>query len=161
MLAEKYAYLEEMIPEVEPRRREPTRHKEQSRKEQLQTAPAKKHGTLNKIVTIGLVLLCFAAASFTVYRYALISDNHKAILELENQLKQERLRRDKLEVELSYSEDLNAVEFSATEIGMKYPEAGQVQYVDLPQQQKVAEQADASIEQSDQSLLSRFLGLSN
>ena len=103
----------------------------------------------------------FAAASFTVYRYAQISENHTAILELERQLEQETLRRSNLEVQLSESSDLHAIEFTATEMGMRYPESGQVKYVDLPQQQTVVEQAAASAEQSDQSLLSRFLGLSN
>lgn len=161
MLAEKYAYLEEVAPIVDPQRREPTRQKGQIHKEQPRTAPQSKPNTLNRIVTIGLVLACFAAASFTVYRYAQISENHTAILELERQLEQETLKRSNLEVQLSESSDLHAIEFTATEMGMRYPENGQVKYVDLPQQQTVVEQAAASAEQSDQSLLSRFLGLSN
>jgi cell division protein FtsL len=161
MLAEKYAYLEEMAPVMEPQRREPTRQKEQIQKEQPRTAPNRKFQTLNRVVTIGLVLACFAAACFTVYRYTQISENHSAILELERQLEKETLKRDNLEVELSQSKDLHAIEFSATEMGMKYPENGQVKYVDLPEQQIKVEQADASAEQSYQSMLSRFLGLSN
>lgn len=161
MLAEKYAYLEEIAPVVEPQRREPTRQREQIEQEQPRTAPRRKHHTLNKIITIGLVLVCFAAASLTVYRYALISDNHSAILDLERKLEEEILRRDNLEVELSQSRDLHSIEFSATEMGMRYPENGQVKYVDLPEQQTVVEQADASVEQTSQSLLSRFLGFSN
>lgn len=161
MLAEKYAYLEETAPVLEPQRREPNRQREPNRKEQPRKAPNRKRRTLNRVATVGLVLICFAAACFTVFRYAMISNHHRTILELENQLEQEVLQREKLEVELSSRKDLNAIEFSATEMGMKYPEEGQVQYVDLPQQQRQVEQADASAEQSNQNLWSRFLGLSN
>jgi len=161
MLAEKYAYLEEMVPETEPKRREPTRQKKQIRKDQPKSAPVRKHQTLNRIVTIGLVLICFAAASFVVYRYTLISENHKTILELEKQLEQEIMWRENLEVELSYRKNLESVEFLATEMGMKYPEEGQVKYVDLPEKQTTVEHADASSRQPEPSLLSRFLGLSN
>lgn len=163
MLAEKYAYLEETAPALETQQRElrPVRQSEPRQKEQPRRAPVRRFLTLNRIATVGLVLICFAAASFTVFRYTMISNHHRTILELENQLEQEILQKSKLEVELSHRKDLNSIEFSATEMGMKYPEEGQVQYVELPQQQKQVEQADASPAQSNQSLLSRFLGLSN
>jgi len=159
MLAEKYAYLEEMVPELEPQRREPTRNKKQNRQEQPKTASARKHQTLNKTVTIGLVLVCFMAACFIVYRYDLIANNHRSILELEKQLEQEITQRENLEVELSCRKNLDSIEFMAAEMGMKYPDEDQIRYVDLPEKQTVAEQADASNQLTDQSLLNRILGL--
>ena len=90
-----------------------------------------------------MVLICFAAASFVVYRYTLISENHKTILGWKNSWNR-KYAAENLEVELSYRKNLESVEFLATEMGMKYPEEGQVKYVDLPEKQTTVEHADAS-----------------
>ncbi|HHU78426.1 MAG: hypothetical protein ACOX27_05685 [Caldicoprobacterales bacterium] len=169
MLAKKYAYYEEIFPAAEPvRRDEPNRqnvprHREETDSQvETRQAPAAWKLTWNKAVTVGLVLICFAAACFVVFRYAVISDNHTTILALEKQLEQEILRRDNLEVELSYSRDLNTIEFSATELGMSYPAEDQIHYVNLPQDMgQEVEHADAAVGDTGQTLWSRFLGLIN
>ncbi|HHY82696.1 MAG TPA: hypothetical protein GX505_08455 [Clostridiales bacterium] len=155
LVAEKYAYLEEMVPVAEPVRREAP-----SRQEKPRQVPVRKHQTLNKFLTLSMVLICFAAASFIVFRYALISENHRAILALEKTLEQEKIRKEKLEVELSYCKDLNTIEFLAAELGMKYPGEGQVQYVSLPEPDEGMEQAEAPVD-SGKSIWSRLLGIFN
>ena len=163
LVAEKYAYLEELEPVVEPVQRETWGKDEPSHKQEAKTAPIPKYSTLNMIVTIGLVLICFATACFTVFRYAQISENHDKILELENILEKEYSRQENLKVELASCEDLKFIEFTATaELGMQYPEEGQVKYVDLPEpdvqvNHKVADTSN----QSTKSVLARLLGLSN
>jgi cell division protein FtsL len=154
MLAEKYAYLEDRALVMEPVRKE-----EPKRQEETRQLPVRKHQTLRKVLTIGMVLVCFATACFTIYRYSQIAENHREILALEKVLEKEELRMENLKVELAYRKDLNTIEFSATEMGMRYPDEGQVEYVNLPEVTKVVEQADASA--AEPSLWSRFLGLSN
>ena len=158
LVAEKYGYLEEMEPAIEPIRKEPSREKQPG------TAPAPKHSILNKVLTIGMVLICFAAACFAVFRYTLISENHDRILELEDALEKEYVQQDKMKVELAGSEDLNNIEFKATaDLGMQYPEEGQVQYVELPEEpDKQAEHVDAGkASRPGKSIWNRLLGLSN
>lgn len=156
MLAENYAYLEERVPVMEQVRKE-----EPKRQEKTRQLPVRKHHTLRKVLTIGMVLVCFATACFTIFRYAQITENHRAILALEKTLEDENLRKENLKVELAYHKDLNTIEFTATEMGMKYPEEGQVEYVSLPEANRIMEQADASSAQAEPSLWSRFLGSSN
>jgi len=157
LVAEKYAYLEEMVEVAEPVRRE-----EPGRQERPSQAPVRKYQALNNFLTISMVLVCFAFASFIVFRYALISENHRQILALENTLEEENIRRDKLKVELSYATDLNTLEFMAAELGMKYPGEGQVQYVSLPEPDKSIgmEQAEAIVE-TEKSIWNRLLGIFN
>ena len=160
LAAEKYGYLEEMEPVIEPSRKE-----EPSRKKQPTAAPVPKQSALNKVLTIGMVMLCFATASFAVFRYTLISDKHDRILELEEELEKEYARQDNLKVELAGSEDLGNIEFTATaELGMQYPEEDQVQYVELPEEpgKQQKEHVDAGkSSRSGKSIWDRLLGLSN
>lgn len=158
MLAEKYAYMEDRVPVLEPIGREEPKPRKETRQ-----LPVRKNQTWKNVLTIGMVLLCFAAASFTVFRYAQITQNHRSILVLEQTLEEEKLRRKNLKVELAYCKDLGTIEFSATEMGMKYPDESQVEYVVLPELNKSMEQVDASADKSksEQSLWSLFLGLSN
>ncbi|NLB42164.1 MAG: hypothetical protein GX815_07860 [Clostridiales bacterium] len=156
MLAEKYAYLEDRVPVMEPVRKEEPKQQEETRQ-----LPVRKHQTLKKVLTIGMVLICFATACFTIFRYAQITENHRAILALEKALEKENLHKENLKVELAYRKDLNTIEFSATEMGMKYPEEDQVEYVNLPEANRAMEQADASSAQDESSLWSQFLGSSN
>ena len=156
MLAEKYAYLEDRVPVMEPVRKE-----EPKRQEETRQLPIRKHQTLRKVLTIGMVLVCFAAACFTIFRYAQITETHREILALEKALEKENLLKENLKVELAHSKDLSTIEFSATEMGMKYPEEGQVEYVNFPEVNKVMEQANASSAQDKSSLWSRFLGSFN
>lgn len=166
LVAEKYAYLEELEPVVEPVQREQLEKNGPSQRQETKEVPAPKYNTLNMIMTIGLVLICFATACFTVFRYAQISENHEKILELENMLEKEYSRQENLKVELASCEDLKYIEFTATaELGMQYPEEGQVKYVDLPKpvvqaSGSIANAEDAS-NQSAKSVLARLLGLSN
>ncbi len=156
MLAEKYSYLEDRVPVMEPVRKE-----EPKRQEETRQLPVRKPQTLRKVLTIGMVLVCFATACFTIFRYSQITENHREILALEKTLEKENLRMENLKVELAYRKDLNTIEFSATEMGMKYPEEGQVEYVNLPEVNKVMEQAVDSSAQNEPSLWSRFLRSSN
>ena len=159
MLAEKYAYLEDRVPVMEPIGREKPIRREEPRSKPL---PVQKPQTWKKVLTVGMVLVCFAAASFTVSRYAVITENHREILALEQALEKENLYTENLIVELSFGKDLGAIEFSATEMGMKYPGEGQVMFVDLPNHEtSTVEQADASAVSTGGGFWRRFLGPSN
>ena len=59
-----------------------------------------------------VVLICFAAACFVFFRYAVISDNHTTILALEKQLEQEILRRDNLKWNCPTAEISTLLSFS-------------------------------------------------
>jgi cell division protein FtsL len=162
LAAEKYAYLEEIVPVIEPVR-EPLWKEQPSHEEQTKAAPVPKHRTLSKAVTLAMVFICFATACFAVYRYALIAETHERILELEAALEREYVRQGNLKVELAGSEDLNSIEFAAAaELGMQYPEEGQVKYVVVPEPDKHVEQADANAATLPrESIWSRLLGISN
>lgn len=151
LAAEKLRYLEEIEPLIE----QPPVHRERPSR-----VPVAKPNTLNKVLSIGMVMLCFATASFVVFRYAVISTNHNAILELKQVLETKNANQEKLKVELAYSEDLNNIEFAAmANLGMHYPENGQVLYIDLPVLNEPANVEVAS--QPTKSVLSRLFGFAN
>ena len=165
MLAEKYSYMEAtsapvLEPEITqiPERQTEPRIRE---REVPQKRPAGRSQALNKFLTISLVLICFAAACFIVYRYALISENHRAILALEKELEKANTLKKNLEVELAFRKDLRQIEFAATEMGMDYPQEDQVKYVEVPKREKQTEHAEADYGQLEKSFWKRFLGLSN
>jgi cell division protein FtsL len=162
LAAEKYAYLEEMESVMEPVR-EPQWKEQPSHRERTKAAPVPKPRTLSKVVTLAMVFICFATACFAVFRYALIAESHARILELQSSLEKENVQQEKLKVELAGSEDLNNIEFAAAaDLGMQYPEEGQVMYVDIPEPDKNTEQADANAAgQTHESIWSRLLGNSN
>lgn len=153
LAAEKLRYLEDMEPVRQPVRRE-------NLKPGTKAAPAAKPRTLSNIVSVCMVLICFATASFVVFRYAVIAENHQKILKLEEDLKAANAEQEKLKVELAGSEDLNRIEFAATaDLGMHYPDEGQLLYVDVPQPDRPAEVNVAS--KPEESLWSRILGIFN
>ena len=81
MLAEKYSYLEDRVSVMEPVRKE-----EPKRQEETRQLPVRKPQTLRKVLTIGMVLVCFATACFTIFRYSQITENHREILAPEQHL---------------------------------------------------------------------------
>lgn len=152
MLAEKLNYLEEMEPVIQ-------NPQELERKQSPKSIPVSRPNTINKILSVLMVMVCFAAACFIVYRYAVINKNHNKILELEKVLEDKYVEQDRLEVELAFNEDLDNIEFAAqADLNMHYPEEEQVLYIDLP-----AEENEKSTEVADQSkkesIWSRLLGI--
>ncbi|WZL78450.1 hypothetical protein QBE55_13225 [Eubacteriales bacterium mix99] len=159
VVAEKYGYLEEMEPIPEPSRKEEPAPKRQSGR---RVYP--ERSIRNKILTIGMVLVCFAVACFAVFRYTLIMNYHDRIAELEDSLDKVYSQQDRLKVELAGGEDLNNIEFKATaDLNMQYPESGQVQYVELPKEPgKQEKHVDAEkTGRPGKSIWNRLLGLSN
>lgn len=96
-------------------------------------------------VTIFMIFFAFVIIS----RYAEISRNHGIIVELENTLVHKLETQELLRLELTARQDLSRIEkIAATEIGMKYPDFDQVQYVVLPETP-----GDATVAQVDEYLI--------
>ncbi len=149
LVAEKYAYLEEMEPAIQQLK---------APKEKPKAAPSAKPNILNKAVSVLLVIICFAAASLVVYRYALISENHSKILKLESELDDILDYQNRLRVELAYNEDISNIgDLAMGDLGMHYPNKDQIRYVDIPEQDEPADQQEVA-EEPKESIWSRILG---
>lgn len=161
LVAEKLRYLEEIEPLAE---HAPLRKQPPMKKEELKPSPALKPRIFSNVVSVLMVMVCFGTACFVVSRYAVISENHSKIIELEKTLEQEYDNQGRLKVELAYGDDLSKIEFAATaNLGMHYPEEGQVMYVNAPVENKIAKTAEETkvASNSDKSLWKRLLGISN
>ncbi len=124
VLAEKQYYLEEEIRKQPEQRRQPQVKKKQA---------AASNRTGSKIVSVLMVAICFGVACLVIARYAKIHENHNQILILEDQLEKEYTRRENLEVDLAFTENLENIEAAAQKsLGMSYPKEDQIVYVDLP-----------------------------
>lgn len=149
LVAEKYAYIEEM---------EPVTEQPKVNKEAPKPAPSAKPNTLNKAVTVLMVMICFAVTCLVVYRYALISENHRRILKLESELGKVLDYQDRLKVELAYNEDISNIEnLAMDDLGMHYPDKDQIRYVNIPVHSEPAAKAEIA-EKPKESIWSRILG---
>ncbi|HOB20130.1 MAG TPA: cell division protein FtsL [Candidatus Atribacteria bacterium] len=149
LVAEKYAYIEEMEPAIQ---------QPKVPKEAPKAAPSAKPNTLNKAVSVLLVMICFAAACLVVYRYALISENHRTILRLESELSKVLDYQDRLRVELAYNEDINNIgDLAMDDLGMHYPDKDQIRYVNIPEPEEPAAFPEIA-EEPKETIWSRILG---
>jgi len=87
-----------------------------------------------KIFSLAVIAVLVFTACVAISRFAQISRNHGQIISLERDLQQKQDTAELLELELTERKDLRRIEkIAATEIGMKYPDETQVQFVVLPE----------------------------
>jgi len=153
LVAEKYKYMEDFEPQYIPKPKPPV--------EEPKASPAARpaHQAWHNIMSVFMVMVCFATAVLVITRYAQISKNHDIILSLEQELERENVTREKLMVDLACKEDLNQIEDSAkARLGMGYPAADQVHYVNLPETEEEAVQEDVVMaEEPEPGIWSRLL----
>ncbi len=146
LVAEKKYYYEEQYPRV------PSEVKPQPKSQ-----PKPKIG--KKIKPILLVAIGFIMAFLIVARHATISENHHKILRLEKTLEQQITRNEFLKVELASCENLDDIETKAKdELGLDYPKQGQIQFVELPEEQDDAPNTHIA-QRQDKSIWDLLIGL--
>lgn len=111
-----------------------------------------KANLASRIKPIILVAIGFIMAFLVVNRYAMISENHWKILELEKKLQEAIKDNEQLKLKLVSSEDLEKIEeIAKNQLHMDYPDQTQIQFVELPEdeerevQTQVAKQKDTNI----------------
>lgn len=87
-----------------------------------------------KVLPVTIIVFLVFTACVAISRFAEISRNHGQIMSFERDLRQRQDTTELLELELTARKDLSRIEkIAAIEIGMKYPDEAQVQYVVLPE----------------------------
>lgn len=87
-----------------------------------------------KALSVAVIVILVFTACVTISRFAEITRNHRQIMSLENNLSHKQDTTELLMLELTSRKSLSRIEkIAATEIGMKYPDQAQVQYVMLPE----------------------------
>lgn len=153
ILAEKYNYAEDnrVREQYHPERQRPV----------VKRQPKADHRTGSKVVSVVLLAVCFATASLVIFRYAAIAKNHNEILELSQSLEKEYVKRENLEVDLAFTENLSNIEASAEKtLGMNYPDDDQVVYVELPEKEDHLKRSQV-VQKPEESFWSRLLGFLN
>jgi cell division protein FtsL len=87
----------------------------------------------SKALSVAVIVILVFTAFLTISRFAEITRNHRQIMLLESDLGHKQDTTELLTLELASRKDLSRIErIASTEIGMKYPDEAQVQYVMLP-----------------------------
>lgn len=153
ILAEKYNYAEDNQVREQYR---PVRHRPAVKRQ-----PKPDYRTGSKVISVMLLVICFATASFVIFRYAAIAKNHNEILELSQSLEKEYAKRENLEVDLAFTENLSNIEASAEKtLGMNYPDENQVVYVELPEKEDHLKKSQV-VQKPEENFWSRLLGFLN
>lgn len=123
-------------------------------------APKAKSKPQKKALHLALVLTAFALCSYTVARFAMISQNQQEILELEKALEKQQSIQEYLKLELAAQGDLQKIEeFAKNDLEMDYPDKEQVLFVELPEKTTKDSAEIAKETENKESLWSKIIGL--